>query len=225
MTASVRPTRAGEITAQPSASPSRSELERSLLYSEELGIELAGHRDAECFRWFLASLLFGARISEKIAKNTFWAFVRHDLTNPKKIIGAGWDFLVNPVMREGGYVRYDESKSRQILRDCETLLTDYRGSLNLLHEMARDPRDLEARVNAFYGVGPVTTNIFLRELRPYWDKADPAPLPLVEDLARKLGLDLSRYRRKSLSFARVEAGLLRHRRLLPGLPGRRRRNS
>ena len=63
----------------------------------------------------------------------------------------------------------------------------------------------------FYGVGPVTANIFLRELRPFWSKADPDPLPAVKKLARHLSIDLSRYRRKSLTFARVEAGLIRRR--------------
>jgi hypothetical protein len=66
----------------------------------------------------------------------------------------------------------------------------------------------------FYGVGPVTVNIFLRELRPYWGKADPEPLPIVRALARKLKLDLACYRRKSLIFTRVEAGLIRRRREL-----------
>ena len=37
-------------------------LERSPLYSEELGIDLARGNDHEYFQWFLASLLFGARI-------------------------------------------------------------------------------------------------------------------------------------------------------------------
>lgn len=60
-------------------------LERSLLYSEELGIALARRSDAEYFRWFLASLLFGARISETTAKNTYRSFIRHGLTNPQKI--------------------------------------------------------------------------------------------------------------------------------------------
>jgi hypothetical protein len=189
----------------------RRSLERSLLYSEELGIDLAQRGDAACFRWFLASLLFGARISETIAKNTYRAFIRHGLTNPSMILRAGWDFLVNPVMREGGYVRYDGRKSTQILRDCELLLSDYRGSLWRVHESARDSRDLEDRLLAFYGVGPVTTNIFLRELRPYWATADPDPLPVVEELAKKLKVDLRCYNRKSLLFARVEAGLIRHR--------------
>ena len=187
-------------------------MERSLLYSEELGIDLAKQSDSAYFRWFLASLLFGARISETTAKNTYRSFVRHGLTNPREILKAGWDFLVYPVMREGGYVRYDGRKSTQVLRDCEMLVADYGGRLSRLHEAAQDARDIEAKLLAFYGVGPVTVNIFLRELRPFWAKADPDPLPAVERLAKCLAIDLNRYSRKSLAFARVEAGLIRRRR-------------
>src|SRR5690606_3707422 len=89
------------------------------------------------------------------------------------------------------------------------LIDEYQGSLRRLHDRASDPRDLEARVDAFYGVGPVTTNIFLRELRPFWPKADPEPLPWVVELAEELDVDLLRLPRKSLRFARVEAGLVR----------------
>ncbi len=67
---------------------------------------------------------------------------------------------------------------------------------------------------ALYGVVPVTANIFLRELRPFWAKADPDPLPIVSRLARRLSIDLTRYKRKGLLFARVEAGLIRRRREL-----------
>jgi hypothetical protein len=189
----------------------RRELERSLLYSEELGIDLGTGTDDACFRWFLASLLFGARISETTAKNTYRAFVRHGLTTPAKIVAAGWDFLVSTVMREGGYVRYDESKSTKILRDCEMLIASYGGSLNRLHDCARDARDLEDELLAFYGVGPVTVNIFLRELRPFWAKAAPDPLPAVLAVAKELGVNLAHYGLKSLVFARVEAGLIRRR--------------
>jgi hypothetical protein len=195
----------------------RRALERSPLYSEELGIDLAKRSDAAYFRWFLASLLFGARISETAAKNTYRSFVRHGLISPRKIVGAGWEILVSPVMREGGYVRYDGRKSTQVLRDCETLIADYGGSLNRLHNAARDSRDLEDRLLAFYGVGPVTMNIFLRELRPFWAKADPDPLRAVEQLAKHLSIDLDRYSRKSLMFARVEAGLIRRRRELAAI--------
>lgn len=191
----------------------QSALEKSLLYSEELGIALARRSEAACFRWFLASLLFGARISETSAKNTYRAFVRHRLTTPARIIAAGWNFLVDPVMREGGYVRYDGRKSTQILRDCKTLLSAYGGRLFRLHDAARDGAELEDRLLAFYGIGPVAANIFLRELRPYWRKADPDPLPVVIKLAKRLRIDLARYDRRSVIFTRVEAGLIRRRRL------------
>jgi hypothetical protein len=55
-------------------------------------------------------------------------------------------------MREGGYVRYDNRKSTQVLRDCETLIADYGGSLNRLHDAARDAHDLDEKLLAFYGV-------------------------------------------------------------------------
>ena len=189
--------------------PRLRELRHSQLYAEELGIDLASGRDEDYFRWFLASLLYGGHISETIARRTYQSFCRHGLTSPRRVVAAGWDFLVNPVMREGGYVRYDGRKSEQILRDCETLLTRYGGRLSRLHQAARNPRDLEARLDAFYGVGPVTANIFLRELRPFWSKADPTPLPSVLALASKLGIALRRQPHKTLSFARLEAGLIR----------------
>lgn len=190
------------------------ELKGSSLYSEELGIALERSDDGEYFKWFLASLLFGGRISETIAKNTYRVFVRHRLLTPHKILGAGWEFLVNPIMRNGGYVRYDGRKSTQILRDCEELLAQYQGSLKKVHHVSRDNADLEARILAFYGVGPVTANIFLRELRPYWRKADPKRLPIVNEVARSIGLDLDAYNRKTVTFTRIEAGLIRLRRRL-----------
>jgi hypothetical protein len=189
-------------------------LARSLLYSEELGIDLATASDDTLFRWFLASLLFGARISETTAKNTYRSFARHGLIRHGKIIDAGWDFLVHPIMRDGGYVRYDGRKSTQVLRDCDELVAEYGGKLRRLHDAARDAQDLEQRLLGFYGVGPVTVNIFLRELRPFWAKANPDPLPIVVKLAKHLSIDLTRYKRKSLTFARVEAGLIRRRREL-----------
>lgn len=210
------PSRSVHAQRARSAAPAQHALELSLLYSEELGMDLAKRSDPVYFRWFLASLLFGARIPETTAKNTYRSFIRHGLTSPQKILASSWDFLVYPVMREGGYVRYDGRKSTQVLRDCETLIADYGGRLSRLHDAAHDARDLEARLLAFYGVGPVTMNIFLRELRPFWTKADPDPLSIVGRLAKRLSIDLDRYRRKSLVFTRIEAGLIRRRHELAG---------
>ena len=184
-------------------------LKRSPLYSEELGIELKKNNDDEFFKWFLASILFGARISETIAKNTYRTFEKYNLLEPQKILDAGWDFLVNPIMREGGYVRYDFKTSTKILIICETLIKEYDGSLIKLYGNSKNEKDLENRLLNFYGIGPVTVNIFLRELRSYWKKANPEPLLIVKEIARKLEIDLNKYTRKSLVFTRIEAGLFR----------------
>ena len=184
-------------------------LKRSRLYSEELRIRLDEKKDDEIFKWFLASILFGARISETIAKNTYKTFEKYGLLTQRKILHAGWDFLVNPIMREGGYVRYDGKTSTQILKNCETLLKKYDGSLNKLHERAKDSTDLENRLLEFYGIGLITVNIFLRELRPFWEKADPKVLPIVKKRAKGFGIKLDDYSRKSLMFVRIEAGLIR----------------
>ena len=187
-------------------------LEISRLYSEELNIFLKENNDKELFKWFLASILFGARISETTAKNTYKTFERYELLSPEKILKADWNFLVNPIMREGGYVRYDGKASTQILRNCETLIKGYNGSLKKLHKEAKDSKDLENELTDFYGIGPITVNIFLRELRPFWEKANPKPLPIIKKVARKYKIDLSKYDRKSLTFVRIEVGLLRLRR-------------
>lgn len=184
-------------------------LRNSPLYSEELGIDLWGNQDEELFKWFLASLLFGARISEAIACRTWRTFEKYRLLEPRAILAAGWDFLVNPVMREGGYVRYDGVTSTKVLKVCQMLLDQYRGSLKELHRRASDSRDLERRLTGFHGVGPVTANIFLRELRPVWEKADPDPLPVVRETAERLAIDLARFDRKTEDFIRIEAGLTR----------------
>lgn len=188
------------------------ELKSTLLYSEELGIDLKKNNDAELFKWFLASILFGARISETIARNTYRTFEKYNLLEPQSILKAGWDFLVNPIMREGGYVRYDFKTSTKILKICDTLMKEYNGRLKRLHDESKDKKELENKLLAFYGVGPVTVNIFLRELRPYWKKADPEPQSIVKKIAKKLRIDLEKYNRKSLAFVRIEAGLIRLRR-------------
>ena len=183
-------------------------LEKSKLYSEELGINLR-KGDKELFKWFLASILYGARIPETIARNTYHSFAYYDKLTPRKILKAGWGYLVRYVMSKGGYVRYDEKTSAKLLKICKKLLKEYKGSLRSLHGKAKDSRDLELKLMEFYGVGPVTVNIFLRELRPYWSKADVDVLPIVRKMARRYKVNLDSYVRKSVVFTRVEAGLIR----------------
>ncbi len=185
------------------------ELKNSELYSEELNIELRKNTDEELFKWFLASILFGARIQAKIAKNTYKTFEKYDLLKPKKILDAGRDYLVSPIMREGGYVRYDGKTSDQILKNYRTILDKYNGSLLKIHSKSNSNKELEKNLKKFHGIGSVTVNIFLRELRPIWEKANPEPLDRVKNIAKELDIDLSKFNRKSWDFVRVEAGLIR----------------
>lgn len=179
------------------------------LYSEELGIDLQLSTDDELFKWLLATVLFGGPVSQDVARKTFRTFQKYRLTDPAGIREAGWSFLVHPVMREGGYVRHDGVAASNVLELCGTLQEYYQGSLSQLHDAAEDADDLERRLTALRGMGPVSANIFLRELRPVWEKADPEPLPVVIEMAKKYKLDLAILDRKQPDFARVESALIR----------------
>nr|MDO8078540.1 hypothetical protein [Candidatus Freyarchaeota archaeon] len=158
------------------------------LFSAELGIRLQKGSSAEIFKWFVASLLFGARISETIAKNTYREFERDDLLDPEKILKRGWEGLVF-TLDKGGYVRYDYKTADKFLEVMGNLKKEYNGDLNLLHDKSAGARDLEERLkNLGKGIGDVTVNIFLRELRGIWKKANPQPQELTLTAAKNLGL-------------------------------------
>ncbi|MGE5107418.1 MAG: hypothetical protein ACM3H8_07730 [Sphingobacteriales bacterium] len=190
------------------------QLKKTMLYSEELGIDLKKKDDNELFKWFLASVLLGAMIQESVAKRTWHSFEKHKVLTPQSIVKAGWDYLVNPVMREGHYVRYDEKTSAQLLNNCYMLIEKYNGSLTKLIEESTSNEETEKKLMEFYGIGPVRTNIFLRELRPYYRNCNPQPLPLINQVAKKLGIRLNEFNRKSKTFSRIEAGLIRERYLI-----------
>jgi hypothetical protein len=157
-------------------------------FSHELGIKLAGGRSAEIFKWFLASILFGARISEMIAVRTYKEFEKEELLNTERIVARGWDGLV-AVLDAGGYVRYDFKTATKLLDVCGALIKNYGGDLNALHAKATDTTDLEKRLRMLgKGIGDVTVNIFLRELRGVWSKAEPLPSDLVLSAAKDFGL-------------------------------------
>ena len=179
------------------------------LYSEELGIDLPRCSDDELFKWLLATVLFGGPVSQDIARKTFRTFQKYQLLDPMSISQAGWSHLVHPIMREGGYVRHDGVAASNVLEICNTLQEYYQGSLSQLHESAENAEDLEFRMTSLRGIDPDTANIFLRELRPIWAKADPAPLPVVVEMAKKYKIDLAGMDRKHPDFTRVEAALIR----------------
>lgn len=157
-------------------------------YTDELDINVGQGEGKEIFKWFLASILFGARISENIARNTFKAFEKNMLNTPEDISQAGWNLLVE-TLDAGGYVRYDFKTADKLLVVMQNLLETYQGDLNLLHAHSKDSRDLERRIRALgKGIGGITVQIFLRELRGVWKKARPFLNSFTLLCARNTGL-------------------------------------
>lgn len=157
-------------------------------FSRELGINLSKGKSQEIFKWFLASKLFGARIGTNIAIKTYKEFESCGVLSPDGIIKSGWDGLVR-ILDDGGYVRYDFSTATKLLGIMNDLKERYNGNLNRLHQKARDERELEGLLKGLgKGIGDVTVNIFLRELRSIWEKARPELSPLARLAARNLGL-------------------------------------
>ncbi|MCK5286430.1 MAG: hypothetical protein KAJ59_01325 [Thermodesulfovibrionia bacterium] len=157
-------------------------------FSTQLGIDVSGAPSEQLFKWLLASKLFGARISTDIAIRTYKEFERHKVTSPETLLKTGWDGLVK-ILDDGGYVRYDFSTATKLLKITEDLIHNYGGDLNQLHHRARDEEELENLLKGLgKGIGDVTVNIFLRELRTVWAKANPKPSDMVELAAKHLGL-------------------------------------
>jgi len=155
-------------------------------YSDVLGVDLDSGKDDEIFKWFLASILFGAPITEKSVIKTYRCFEKHGVTTPQRIVTRGWNGLVS-ILDEGSYTRYDFKTADKLLEVMANLLKNYDGNINSLHAQAKDPNNLEIRLKGLgKGIGDVTVSIFLRELRGIWEKADPRPTPLTILAARNL---------------------------------------
>jgi len=135
-------------------------------HARRLRIDLASRNEEELFKWFLACLLFGKPIQTEIAERAFQELVAARLTNPGAILRAGWDRLVQ-LLDRAHYVRYDFSTATKLLEVCQELKRRY-GTLTNLLSQARTTSELSHKLQEFNHIGPVTTRIFLRDVRPVW---------------------------------------------------------
>lgn len=179
--------------------------ELSIPYSRELGIDV--RTPAGRTKWFLAAILFAAPIRAESAIKTYKVFEKNGVVTPKHILDTGWDGLVG-LLDAGGYTRYDFKTADKLLEVMKNIVEGY-GSIDKLYAVATDSRDLETRIKSLgKGIGDSTVNIFLRELRPVWKKADPSVRPEVIKLAKRLNVTLPK-NRHSTAFVKLEAGLTR----------------
>jgi endonuclease III len=156
-------------------------------FAAELEIDVASGPAARQ-QWFLAAILYGARIAGSLAERTYKVLAARGVVTPEAVLAQGWDGLV-ALLDEGGYARYDFKTATKLLGGMESLKDRYQGDLERLHETARDYEDLEALVRDLApGIGPATANIFLRELRGVWAKATPPLSSLAQLAAAHAGL-------------------------------------
>jgi endonuclease III len=132
----------------------------------DLGIHVTKSNEESLFQWLLASFLFGKRISQKIAAETWRVLVRtHGRDTPRKLCNCTHAELVK-MLGEGGYARYDESTAKRLSLLCKTLIDEYGGSVMGIVDAAEGRADFERRLRRFKGIGPVTVRIFMREAGP-----------------------------------------------------------
>ena len=80
--------------------------------------------------------------------------------------GLGGTRLVR-LLDRAHYVRYDFSTATKLLEVCQELKRRY-GTLTNLLAQARTAPELSRTLQEFKYIGPVTTRIFLRDIRPIW---------------------------------------------------------
>jgi hypothetical protein len=155
-------------------------------FSSELGIDVDRGPD-EVERWFLAATLFGTRISAEIAMRAYGALAGKGIRTIAEIAGVTWDELV-ALLDAGGYVRYD-FRTASRLQGLERIVRQrHGGRISTVGQTILDPAEVEAAVDALPGWGPVTTRLFLRELRGVWPGAQPPADPRARWAAAHLGL-------------------------------------
>ena len=132
----------------------------------DLGIDLPSKQEPELFKWFLACLLFGKPIQQEVARQAYYVITEAGITSADILAGRSWDDLVG-LLDQGHYVRYDYSTATKLLDVSKSLVSQY-GSVSALVQDSSDAHQLEERLKAFKGIGPVTAEIFVREVGPVW---------------------------------------------------------
>jgi len=134
---------------------------------DELGIDVAKGTDTAAFRWLVACLLFGNRISQDIAARAYAELDKLHVLTPEKLAKADWQALVDALGR-GGYKRYDESTARELIGLGKQVHDEYGGHLTRIKRDVHSRKELTERAQEFKGIGPTTSQIFTRELAPAW---------------------------------------------------------
>jgi hypothetical protein len=155
-------------------------------FSAELGIDVdAG--DAEVEQWFLAATLFGTRISAAVAERAFAVLNGAGLTRIGQARHVPSEDLIE-LLDAGGYARYDFRTASRLLALSEIIDERYGGQAAEIGRRYQTYPALRTALIVLPGWGPVTVELFLRELRSVWPGAQPPLDPRAAFGAHHLGL-------------------------------------
>ncbi len=132
-----------------------------LITAADLGIDTS--TDQGLFDWLLASVLFGRPVPQKTAASAFQKFNADGWDSPQHFIGDDQHPLWHELW-EGDYHRMSSVMSEELRDVMRSLIADYDGSVARLVRTAATRQEVSDRLQRFKGVGPKTTEIFLREV-------------------------------------------------------------
>ena len=137
----------------------------------DLGLDLSGSPgqgdDATLFKWLVACLLFGARISQERAAAAFAELDGDGVLTPQGLAEASEHHLVQ-LLDAGNYARYDDSKAAELVQLGRDVQERYDGKLSTLPDGATTKKEISERLQEFKGIGPVAADIFLRDAPSAW---------------------------------------------------------
>lgn len=123
--------------------------------------------DDDLFRWFLLTYLLGKPIQSTVAVKTWKLFIEEKRDLPWAITQMSDRELVS-LLHRGGYTRYQHVMTHALKTCMDQLVLMYDGSLTLMIEQSLDEDELSKRLQQFYGVGPKTAEIFMRETEEFF---------------------------------------------------------
>jgi hypothetical protein len=132
-----------------------------LITAADLGIDTT--TDQGLFDWLLASLLFGRPVQQKVAANAFQKFKEDGWDSPDHFTAPDQHPLWHELW-EGDYHRLSSVMSEELRDVMLGLSADYDGSVARLVRTAATREEIGQRLQRFKGIGPKTTEIFLREV-------------------------------------------------------------
>ena len=120
----------------------------------------------------MAATLFGTRISAPVAERTFRVLSEAGLARIGQARHIPTEGLI-ACLDEGGYTRYDFRTADRLQALSEVIGEHYDGQAAVIGQTFTTYPELRQALNMLPGWGPVTIELFLRELRGVWPGAQP----------------------------------------------------